>query len=56
MMGEPVAVLNGIEEEEVLRGHADPAEAQADMALKWTAAIGAIEFIRVCSNWVDWHT
>jgi hypothetical protein len=33
VMGESVLVLNGIEEEKVLRGQADQAEAQADMAL-----------------------
>lgn len=33
ILSEPVAVLDGIEEEKVLLGHADQAEANADMAL-----------------------
>ncbi|MEA3336705.1 MAG: hypothetical protein U9R25_12395 [Chloroflexota bacterium] len=33
VLNEPVAVLDGIEEEKLLLGHADQAEAEADMAL-----------------------
>ena len=33
VLGEPVQVLDGIEEEKVLTGHADSGEANADMAL-----------------------
>ena len=50
VLDEPLVVLDGIEEEKVLLGHADEAEAQADMALN-----NAIhrEFVPVFVS--DWH-